>query len=217
MKTQHQKSLRIVGIVILLLMAFISQINAQQPKTTSKNTDKQKVVVLNGKIMPMDYDVSTINDKFIESVNVIKPDPGNLADFISQFGNNAKYGIIIIKTKRLNKADSIKLAEEPERIYQVIEQMPQFPGGESKLLNFINKNLIYPEQSLKEKVQGVVIVRFVVNSKGKVERTEVLRSLNSECDKESVRVINSLPDFFPGKQNGINVSVWYTMPIRFRL
>jgi TonB family protein len=102
-------------------------------------------------------------------------------------------------------------------IYQVIEVMPEFPGGENKLMSFIAGNLRYPERSQRNNVQGKVIVRFVVNSTGKVEKAEVVRSLDPDLDKEAIRIVNLLPIWEPGRQNGVNVSVWYTLPISFRL
>ncbi|ADQ79517.1 TonB family protein [Paludibacter propionicigenes WB4] len=100
-------------------------------------------------------------------------------------------------------------------IIDFIEQMPQFPGGEKELFKFINKNLKYPITG--PDVFGKVMCRFIVNSDGSVSNPEVIRSLDPACDKEAVRVIKLLPKFIPGKQNGVNVSVWYILPITFKL
>ena len=104
---------------------------------------------------------------------------------------------------------------EEDHIYTVVEQMPQFPGGKDSLFNFISKNLRYPNTDAD--VQGRVICRFIVNTDGSVSNPEVMRSLEPAFDKEAVRVIKSLPKFIPGKQNGVNVSVWYTLPVIFKL
>ena len=106
---------------------------------------------------------------------------------------------------------------DDEKVYQVIEQMPQFPGGDKELLEFISKNIKYPVEAQQNKIQGRVIVRFVVSKTGEVDRVEIVRSLEPSCDKEAIRVINLLPKFIPGKQNGQNVAVWYTLPITFKL
>jgi len=201
----------IACIAFLLLISVTTALNAQTTNSTATNVDKQKAVkVINGKIMPADFDLSTIDYKTVLSVNIVEPDSKINADMVAKFGKNVKYGLMIIKTKVLSKEDSIKLASEPEKVYQFIEQIQEFPGGEKKLLAFIKKNVRFPNN-----VQGRVIVRFVVSSKGKVERAEVFRSLNAECDKEALRVVSLIPDFIPGKQNGINVPVWYTLPITF--
>jgi len=115
------------------------------------------------------------------------------------------------------KNDSIKVAEEPERVYTVIEQMPVFPGGDEALMNFISGNIKYPVEAFQYNEQGKVIVRFVVNKEGKVEKAQVIRGVSSSVDRESLRVVNLIPDFTPGKQNGKVVNVYYTLPITFRL
>lgn len=106
---------------------------------------------------------------------------------------------------------------EEEKVWEVIEQMPQFPGGESELLTFIAKSIRYPVIAQENGIQGRVIIRFVVSKTGVVSNVEVLRSLDSACDKEAVRVVKTLPKWIPGKQNGVNVPVYYTLPITFRL
>ena len=104
-----------------------------------------------------------------------------------------------------------------EKIYSVVEQMPQFPGGESELLNYISKQLNYPGIARRNGIQGKVICRFIVTSRGRIEKPEVVRSLDPYCDKEALRVLRSLPVFIPGKQNGVNVDVYYTLPVLFKL
>jgi TonB family protein len=106
---------------------------------------------------------------------------------------------------------------DKDKIYTVIEKMPQFPGGETELLKYIGKNLKYPVEAQQKGIQGRIIVRFVVNKTGKVENAEVIRGLYPAIDKEGLRVINSLPDWVPGEQKGEKVSVWYTLPITFKL
>jgi protein TonB len=113
------------------------------------------------------------------------------------------------------KANVTQVVEE--KIWDVIEQMPQFPGGESELLSYIGKNLKYPVIAQENGIQGRVIVRFVVSKTGDVDKVEVVRSLDPACDKEAMRVVRSLPRWIPGKQNGVNVNVYYTLPITFRL
>lgn len=100
--------------------------------------------------------------------------------------------------------------EEP---YMMVEQMPQFPGGPAELLKYIAKNLKYPVIAQENGIQGKVILRFVVNAQGHVENVKVIRSLDPYCDKEAIRVVKSLPQWIPGKQNGRNVPVYYTCPI----
>jgi len=104
-----------------------------------------------------------------------------------------------------------------ETIYQVIEQMPQFPGGDKELMYILSRRLKYPISALKNGIQGKVILRFVVTKTGSIVNPEVVRSLDPYCDKEALRILKSLPRFIPGKQNGVNVNVYYTLPVEFRI
>lgn len=98
-----------------------------------------------------------------------------------------------------------------------VEQMPSFPGGEKSMQDFIGANLKYPAESQKKGIQGRVTVRFVVDQEGTIKAPTVIRGIGAECDAEAVRVIESMPKWVPGKQNGKNVPVYYTIPIVYRL
>ena len=96
--------------------------------------------------------------------------------------------------------------------------MPSFPGGDAALMKFIKDNMIYPSEALKNKIEGKVIVQFVVTKTGKVGKIKVARSVNKELDQEAVRLIKMLPDFSPGRNNvGEPVNVWYILPVIFKL
>jgi len=105
-------------------------------------------------------------------------------------------------------------AAEP---FVVVEEMPMFPGGEPALLAFISEHTQYPEVAKENNIQGKVIVRFCVTSKGGVDKVEILKSVDPELDKEAIRVVKTLPAFKPGKQGGKPVPVWYMVPINFTL
>ncbi len=107
--------------------------------------------------------------------------------------------------------------EEEEKPYTAVEQMPQFPGGDQELLKYISDHLRYPTISQENGVQGKVYIRFVVSKTGVVQDAQVMRSLDPYCDKEALRVIRSLPKWIPGKQNGVNVPVYYVVPITYKL
>ncbi|MFA6580709.1 MAG: TonB family protein [Paludibacter sp.] len=104
-----------------------------------------------------------------------------------------------------------------DKPYTIIEQMPQYPGGEEALLEFIGNNLKYPIIAQENGIQGRVVIRFVVSRTGTISNIEVLRSLDPACDREAVRVVKLLKQWIPGKQNGVNVPVYYTLPITYRL
>jgi len=104
-----------------------------------------------------------------------------------------------------------------EKVWDVVEQMPIFPGGESELLAYVGKNLQYPVIAQENGIQGTVIVRFRVEKDGSVSNIQIVRSLDPACDKEAIRIVKSLPKFIPAKQNGVNVAVWYSFPVKFKL
>ena len=97
-----------------------------------------------------------------------------------------------------------------EEIFKSVEQMPQFPGGDAALMKFIDSHINYPPGA---KIQGRVILQFVVKKDGSIGEVKVVRSVDKDLDKEAVRVIKSLPKFNPGRQNGQAVNVWYTLPV----
>ncbi|WP_085535035.1 energy transducer TonB [Massilibacteroides vaginae] len=107
--------------------------------------------------------------------------------------------------------------ESAQQIFTVVEEMPKFPGGEAKLLEFINKGIKYPVIAQENGIQGRVICSFVVNRDGTVVDAEVVRGVDPSLDKEALRVINTMPKWTPGKQRGKPVRVKYTVPITFRL
>ena len=113
--------------------------------------------------------------------------------------------------------DNKEVIEEETEPYVAVEQMPQFPGGNEALLKFISTHLRYPVIAAENGIQGTVTLRFVVSPTGEITKVEVLRQLDPACDKEALRVIKSLPQWVPGKQNGKPVPVYFTVPVRFKL
>ena len=101
--------------------------------------------------------------------------------------------------------------------FVVVEEMPMFPGGEVELLKYIMEHTQYPEVAKENNIQGKVIVRFCVTSKGGVDKVSILKGVDPELDKEAIRVVQTLPTFKPGKQGGKPVPVWYMVPINFTL
>lgn len=105
------------------------------------------------------------------------------------------------------KSDSNKVIINDER--------PIFPGGDRKLIRYIEKNTKYPKEALKNNIEGKVYVSFIIEKDGSVSTATIVSGLGYGCDDEALRVISSLPKFTPGKQNGYPVRVKYTIPINF--
>ena len=106
---------------------------------------------------------------------------------------------------------------EEQQIFQVVEEMPEFPGGMAECMKFLAKNIKYPTIAQENGVQGRVIVQFVVNKDGTIVDPVVVRSVDPYLDKEALRVIKAMPKWKPGKQRGKAVRVKYTVPVTFRL
>ena len=101
--------------------------------------------------------------------------------------------------------------------FVVVEEMPQFPGGDSVLLKYLADSIRYPEVARSEKIMGRVIVRFCITETGNVDQVKVIKGIHPLLDEEAVRVVSSLPGFQPGKQGGVAVPVWYMAPVTFTL
>ncbi|MCU4177777.1 energy transducer TonB [Carboxylicivirga sp. N1Y90] len=102
-------------------------------------------------------------------------------------------------------------------VFFIVEEMPEFPGGEAELRKFIATSVKYPVIAQENGIQGRVYVSFVVNTKGKVTDVKIARGVDPNLDKEAIRVVNSMPAWKPGKQRGKAVKVSYTVPINFVL
>jgi len=107
--------------------------------------------------------------------------------------------------------------EEETKVFDVVEQMPSFPGGPSALMQFLSSNIKYPVVAEENGVQGRVVCTFVVEKDGSITDVRVIKSVDPSLDKEAMRVVKSMPRWIPGKQNGSAVRVKYTVPVTFRL
>lgn len=126
-----------------------------------------------------------------------------------------------LEVVRTHKDEIIVEEKKPEpkkeEIFTAVEQMPQFPGGEAELMKYVTNHIKYPTMAAENNIQGRVVVKFVVKKDGSVGEVQVLRGKDPDLDKEAVRVVRTLPKFIPGKMNGQAVSVWFTLPINFKL
>lgn len=132
-------------------------------------------------------------------------------------GNDEIHGQDIADVREVVVAEEEPEKEEEPPVLDMAEQMPAFPGGTAALMKYIASRLRYPTIAQENGVEGRVTCQFVVDSDGYVRDVVVLRPLDPYCDKEAIRVIQSLPRWEPGRQNGRTVAVKYTLPIVFRL
>lgn len=217
-----EKNGKKVSVYRTLPITFKLEEDEKSKKTNLNIADtKNLLITLDGEKLPHGFDINWINFSKLTAYNILSPTNEKEKQlFVEKYGIEGEKGVVEIKSgKRIKYTNNTDQPNDSvdNHIYQVIEVMPEYPGGEEKLMKFIAMNLKYPVISQENHVQGIVILRFVVNSMGKVENVEVMRSLDPYCDLEAIRVVSMLPDFSPGVQKGKKVSVYYTLPIAFRL
>jgi TonB family protein len=185
-----------------------------------KNTDgsmANPVFVVDGEVVKS---IDNLDPETIDNISVIK-DPDS--ELVKKY--NAGDGVIIITTKEgkllHTPKESKEIGEETignesdEPVFYIVEDMPKFPGGKPALKTYIYSKLEYPEKAKNQGIEGEVQVRFLVNEKGKVEKSEVLRSTYEGFDAPALKVIDEMPDWTPGMQRGKAVKVWYVVSIKF--
>lgn len=159
---------------------------------------KTPLMVIDGVITSQK--VEDIDPKTIESIKVLK---GDMA--IQKYGARGKDGVLEITLKK------------KDEVFVVVEQMPEFPGGLVALKEYIKANLQYPQAALEKGIEGKVYVNFMVSKTGAVSDVKVAKSADLLLDKEAARIIQSMPNWNPGKQHGEPVEVLYTLPVDFHL
>lgn len=122
--------------------------------------------------------------------------------------------IHVTSTKNMSASEK---SDSAAHVFNVADQMPSFPGGNQALGSYLYRNIRYPEMAATQGVQGRVIVSFIVENDGSITNASVKESVDPSLDKEALRLINKMPKWIPGKINGQNVRVCFSLPITFRL
>lgn len=139
-------------------------------------------------------------------------------DFFNSSGDAARSDSESFTLSEVSVSTSSKdvKTSKPE-VLIVVEQMPEYPGGDAAMMKFLAENLKYPDMAKDNGVEGTVYIKFIVNSKGKISNAEVIKGIGSGCDEEALRVVKKMPQWNPGTQEGKPVDVYYTLPIKFKL
>ncbi len=132
-----------------------------------------------------------------------------------QVGTETKEGTGDIELP--TEGDGKEEVEAPQQIFTFVEQMPEFPGGEEKLFEYLGKNIKYPSMARENGITGTVYVTFVVEGNGEISDVKKLRGIGGGCDEEAMRVVKAMPSWKAGKQNGKSVRVQFNIPIKFNL
>lgn len=245
--TTKRNILAMVAVVILLVVAFIiltvkNFVDEQRAKVamtqvaelTNYDQPKKKAEVKQKKVeVEPERVVERVKSSIKFTAPVIKKDEEVKPDeelktqdelmstktAIGTFdvkGNDDANGEIL-KAKEVIAEPEPPKHEEENKVFDIVEQQPLFPGGPAALMKYLSENTKYPVVAQENGVQGRVTVQFVVEKDGSISDVHVLRGVDPSLDKEAVRVVKSMPRWTPGKQNGITVRVNYRVPVLFRL
>lgn len=136
---------------------------------------------------------------------------------IATVDNGNTEGVDIAEIRKEQREIINQAPQEPNRIPDYVEVMPQFPGGNSELMRYLAANIKYPTIAVENGIEGRVVLKFVVDKNGSISNIQVISTLDPSCDKEAMRVIKGMPKWIPGMQNGYPVAVYFTVPVLFKL
>lgn len=162
------------------------------------------VVILQAKVQPKNTDVMKHSEFVAKSLAVVKM--AVLVGMVAMF-----FSVPASSQCRIERL------EDSTIVFSSTHQDPQFRGGERALMKYLQDNIRYPAQAVKDSVEGRVVVQFVIDSLGYVGEAKVLRSVRRDLDQEALRVVKTLPRFSPGRENGKSVNALFTLPVTFKL
>jgi periplasmic protein TonB len=216
-----------IGIIILATAIITPYLNAKASENRLKRAERQVEIKMENLDQPNEVappppppppppsDVVQ-QQRYVPPVVVDSIKPEEVTQFMT-----ADQAQVEVKNEEVVEVVEVKeevQEEDPEATpFVVVEEMPMYPGGDAELLKYIAEHTNYPEVAKENNIQGRVIVRFCVTSKGGVSQVSILKGVDPELDAEAIRVVNTLPTFKPGKQGGKPVPVWYMVPITFTL
>ena len=184
--------------------------------------DEEAVRVINSmpKWTPGRQKGEPVNVNYSMPIN-FKLDPkknskGQQTSAVSAQDNDQKYEYLVVNGAGNGKSE-VKNAPDENGVYNIVEEMPKFPGGENAMMKFISENVTYPQEARDKNISGRVFVCFVVEKDGSVNDVKVIRGVDKLLDNEAVRVVKAMPKWTPGKQRGKAVRVNYNLPIFFKL
>jgi len=205
-----------IGMIISLLIAWLT--------FEHKNYDKREI------------DESLLNREIVEDLEMTeitkqeepKPQPVEMPKQTTQLEivqddvevEDIEINAEVDQQEVIEEYVPVEVEEEEvqeQEIFQIVEEMPAFPGGEAKLMEYVAKNIKYPQIARETGIQGRVFVGFVVEPDGSISNVKLLRGIGGGCDEEAMRVIKSLAKWKPGKQRGKAVRVSYQIPVVFKL
>jgi len=207
-----------VSTIILLIISFISE--------PAKGTMGQEIIVI---VQPEAYRLPKVEIPEPEPPKEMLKQRQNLAPRVVEDTTVSDFYIpiteVLVETAVNGDTNDIEVVTRPpediippeKKIFVIVEEPAMYPGGDAALLEYIGKNLVYPQEAIANNIQGRVTLKFVVMEDGSVGEIVLLKGVDQLLDKEAIRVIGTLPKFKAGRQNGTAVCVWYTVPVLFRI
>jgi periplasmic protein TonB len=218
----------LVGVIIFCIAIITPYLNAKAVENRAKKAERQVEIKLENLNQPNEQvapppppppppSEAVQQNRYVPPVVVdsVKPEDVKQLMTADQAQVEVKNAEVVEEVQEVK--EEVKQEEPEVEPFIVVEEPPMFPGGEAALQKYIAEHIQYPEVAKENNVQGKVIVRFCVTSKGGVDKVSVLKNVDPELDKEAIRVVQTLPAFKPGKQGGKPVPVWFVQPINFQL
>ncbi len=215
--------------------AYMEQLEISKLKEQARNEERDKPNVEKPKIEPI-KELPQVRETQKFTAPVIKKDElvkeDNQMKAMDELDANTAVGIKDQEGTKDRTIEAARVAvveaapvevtevvqqEVSQKIHEVVEQPPQFPGGQAALLSWLSQNIHYPPVAEENDIYGRVVVSFVVESDGSISNVQVVRGVDPSLDKEAVRVTKAMPKWLPGKQNGQAVRVKYNLPVTFKL
>ncbi|MDA3942328.1 MAG: energy transducer TonB [Bacteroidetes bacterium] len=207
-----------IGLILsLLIIFFLFQIKrANQPYDLDFNRSELQIIQeeMIQTVQPTPPPPSKVPLQQITLLTMVEDDEEVETDLLIQAEIDQETALPeFIPIERPPEEETIVEKE----IFLIVEQQPEFPGGDAERLRYFASEIKYPQQARETGIQGIVYVSFVVEPDGSVSNVKILRGIGGGCDEEAIRVVRSMPAWKPGKQRNVPVRVQFTLPVKFTL
>jgi len=200
----------IVSIGVLVSAFNWSSSSAKSDMNLNQTTDEEEMVKITRQDQKEPPPPPKQEQKQQQNIEVI-----NIIDNNEEINDDVELNLEFDENEDINLDDT--QGEEEDQIFIYVKNMPEFPGGVVALKRYIAEHVIYPAVARENGIEGTVFLRFEVTKTGKVGKVELQKGVDPLLDNEAIKVIKTLPRFKPGEQNGKKVSVWYSIPVTFKL
>lgn len=210
---KRQNTITIIGVSIFLLFGIIGTINQRSHKEESNAEATEEMAITQSS------DVESFSEQLVSQSDLEMMGEGTEDLTMDQYNIIEEEVLTPMLEEEIVEEDLAPKTEEEDfskqRIYDIVEKMPSFQGGEVELMEYIAQNIRYPQEALESGIHGRVFVSFVVEPNGSISNVKVLRGIGYGCDEEAMRVVKTMPKWTPGERRGKPVRVAVTIPVNF--